>query len=57
MVQRKTKKDATRTSLQNQLAIESSIYSNLISDDMTHGSIWATGLSEQYITTESTLPG
>lgn len=57
MVQRKTKKDATRTSLQNQLAIESSIYSNLISDGMTHGSIWATGLSEQHITTERTLPG
>lgn len=57
MVQRKTKKDATRASSQNKLAIESSIYSNLISDDMTRGSIWATGYQSNKSLFEITPPG
>ena len=57
MVQRKTKKDATRASSQNKLAIESSIYSNLISDDMTRGSIWAPGYQSNKSLFEITPPG
>lgn len=40
----------------NKLAVESSIYSNLISDDMTHSSIWATAYQSNKSLFEITLP-